>query len=162
MRRRPLLCVIAGVLAVFAVPATTYWLIGNQSPDGMPVEDLNFYWYPPNWREHTVAIVGRACGVVLLISMGVLVFAIRRSWMRSGWLWVLSCLMAAGFVLGASYRMLTGGGVGALIGAPFVPPVVVIVIVGLFGAAARIWRREVRRSEAETSGSATTPPPKLV
>ena len=119
----------------------------------MSADELNYYWYPPDWSEHTVAIVGRACGVVLLISMGVLGFAVWKSWMRSGWLLVVGCLLAAGFILGASYRMLTGGGVGALIGAPFVPPVVVIVVVGLLGTAALLWRRLVRLPGIGTSES---------
>ena len=157
MRRRQLLCVIAGVVAVLAVPAATYWLIGDQSPDDMSVDDLNYYWHPADWSEHAVAIVGRACGALLLTSMGVLGFAVWRSWMRSGWLLVVGCLMAAGFILGASYRMLTGGGVGALIGAPFVPPVVAIVVVGLFGAAALIWQRMLRSPRLGTSDESDAP-----
>ncbi len=157
MRRQQIVCVIAGVVAVLAVPATTYWLIGDQSPDDVAVEDLNYYWHPPDWSEHTVASVGRACGVLLLISIAVLAFAARKRWMHPAWLYVVGCLIAAGFVLGVSYRMLTAGGVGALIGAQFVPPFVVIVIVGVVGGAFLIWQHLVRHAEVGTDERHASP-----
>lgn len=104
---------------VLAVPVATWWLVGDLST--VPASMGPDYAFRP-WPIGPA--VARAAGIGSLAVGGMAVAALgwaslRRS-LAARWWAVLVPLLAAGFIAGAGWRVMTAGVIGANIGAGFV------------------------------------------
>jgi len=117
---------------LLAVPVATWWLVGDLST--VPISEGRDYAFQP-WSVD--ASVARAAGAGSLVvgaaAVMVLGWAMVRRVLDIRWWAVLVPLVAAGFIAGAGWRVLTAGVAGANIGAGFVvllggPMVLVLVV----------------------------------
>jgi hypothetical protein len=120
----------SGLMLVIAVPVAAWWLVGDQST--VPVSMDPDYAFRP-W--HIGPVAARAAGIGSLAAGGVaaavLIGATLRRRLDIRWWVVLVPLLAAGFIAGAGWRVMTAGVIGANIGAGLVILIGGPVVLGL-------------------------------
>ena len=132
---------------VLAVPEVTWWLVGPL--DTAPARsglDYAFRPWPISPAEARAA--GLAASVVAVVSLTALGRETIRRRMEARWWWVLVPLLAAGFLAGAGWRVMTAGVLGSNIGAGFVVmiggPLIAILVMWALGYGIHLaWRRKV-------------------
>jgi hypothetical protein len=104
---------------VLAMAIATWWLVGDLST--VPLSASPDYAIRP-WRISPAAARAAGIGslVVAAVTMAVLGWATLRRVLEVRWWVVLVALLAAGFIAGAGWRVMTAGVIGANIGAGFV------------------------------------------
>jgi hypothetical protein len=104
---------------ILATPVATWWLVGplNTAPARVGL-DYTFRPWPIS------PVVGRAAGLaataVAIVSLAISIWATIRRLLEARWWLVLLPLLAAGFIAGAGWRVMTAGVLGSNIGAGFV------------------------------------------
>jgi hypothetical protein len=136
--------VAAALGLVLAVPVATWWLVGDLST--VPVSAGRDYAFRPWPIGPAVARAAGAGSLVLgAVAVVVLGWAAVRRVVDIRWWAVLLPLAVAGFIAGASWRVLTAGVIGANIGAAFVVflggPVVLVLVVWVLAFAAYLLSR---------------------
>ena len=111
--------VAPALILVLAMPVAAWWLAGDQST--VPTSMDPDYAFRP-WRIGPVA--ARAAGIGSLAAGGaaaaVLIGVTLRRRLDVRWWAVLVPLLAAGYIAGAGWRVMTAGVIGANIGAGLV------------------------------------------
>jgi len=122
----------AAVGMVMAVPVVSWWLVGDQSsvPAGAH-PDFTFQGFEVGPSVERAAGIGST--VLAVVTMVVLAWAMYRRQIDWRWWGVLVLVMAAGFIVGSGWRVMTAGGIGANIGAGLVVffggPIVVALLI---------------------------------
>jgi hypothetical protein len=143
--------VVSALILVLAVPVAAWWLVGDQST--VPLSMRPDYAFRP-WRIGPVAV--RAAGIGSLAAGGaaaaVLIGVTLRRRLDVRWWAVLVPLLAAGFIAGAGWRVMTAGVIGANIGAGLVVLVGGPVVLGLL-----IWALVFSVHLSRSGGAGTRP-----
>ncbi|MGE5136074.1 MAG: hypothetical protein ACM32E_24580 [Gemmatimonadota bacterium] len=141
----------SALVLVLAVPVATWWLVGDLST--VPVSVGRDYAFRP-WPIGPAAARAAGTGSLAVGGMAVAVLgwaALRRQ-LAARWWAVLVPLLAAGFIAGAGWRVMTAGVIGANIGAGFVIVFGGPLVLGLVTWALAFSAHLVR------AGGAGTPP----
>jgi len=118
---------------VLAFPVATWWLVGDLST--VPAsEHPDFAFRPFDISRGTERAAGLASALLAAVMLLMLVWFTVRHLFDARWWTVLVPLMAAGFIAGAGWRVMTAGVIGANIGAGFV-----IMVGGPLVAALLVW-----------------------
>ncbi|MEO3801161.1 hypothetical protein [Nonomuraea sp. B1E8] len=112
---RGLLAAAAG--CALAVPVAVWWLVGDLSADVPPGTALDHLISPPGLGPWAERAVGLGALVVAGVTAALLVRASRRRRFDRRWWAALIPVLVAGAVVGAGWRVVTAGTVGANIGA---------------------------------------------
>lgn len=104
--------VAAAVVSAPAAALVSAWVVGDLSAPG-PAAGLDYAVPPVGLPAEVEGVVGIAGLSVLLLTV-VVACSASRAWP------VLACLSTAGLVVGAAYRVMTAGVIGANIGAGLV------------------------------------------
>ena len=102
-----------GLAIAVAVPFATWALVGDQSIGGT---DLDHLWEPPQLSAGAERTIGVVSTLVVLAGVALLVVGRRRGRVAPRLLAMVGLLAAYGAALGAGYRVLTAGVIGANIG----------------------------------------------
>ena len=152
---RVVLAVAAGGL-VLAAPVLTWWLVGplNTAPARV---GLDYAFRPWPITPAAARAAGITAAALVTVSLPVLVWATLRRLLDARWWAVVIPLLAAGFIAGAGWRVMTAGVIGSNIGAGFVivlgGPVVLVLVAWALGYSVHLARRGRRR--APVSGEPT-------
>jgi len=142
--------IAAALGLVMAVPVVTWWIVGDQSD--VPAGAEPDYTFEP---FHVGLGIERAVGigstVLAVVALLVLAWATYRHHLDPRWWGVLFPLMAAGFIVGSGWRVMTAGGIGANIGAGLV-----VIFGGPVVAALLVWARACSIYVLRRRGSATS------
>jgi hypothetical protein len=147
----------AAVCLVVVAPVIPWWIIGDQSIPGRNHDDLNYMIEPsillPPWVEHTL---GLTSAMVALASVRVLTHAVRQQRLDPRWCVVLAPFVLAGLMLGAGWRVVTAGVLGANIGGGLLvmfggPVVLVLMLGGRYPGHRPVVGPPLRRPHAETA-----------
>ena len=112
-------CLLASAGLVLAFPVASWWLVGDQST--VPAnEDPDFAFRPWNVSRGSERAAGLASVLLAAVMLLVLLWFTVRHLFDARWWSVLVPLMAAGFIAGAGWRVMTAGVIGANIGAGLV------------------------------------------
>lgn len=144
-------CLSASTVLTVSVPVAVWGLIGQQDATGTPPEDLDHAVRPWDLPTGLAPLLGGCAVLLAAASGGFLLRATRTGRLDRRWWQVLTPLLVSGAVLGAGWRVLTAGVVGANIGAGFVLLLGGPLVAGLLlWAAARggslAWRQRTQRS----------------
>ncbi|MFG2289491.1 hypothetical protein ACGFOU_25900 [Streptomyces sp. NPDC048595] len=110
----------ASVVLVAAVPVATWGLIGRQDAPGYSPSELDHAVQPLPLAESLETSLGVICLVLAVVSGALLAYASRSDTFDRGRWMVLLPLLVAGLIVGAGWRVLTAGVIGANIGAGLV------------------------------------------
>jgi hypothetical protein len=104
---------------VLAFPVATWWLVGDQST--VPAsEDPDFAFRPLDVSRGVERATGLASTLLAAVMSLMLVWFTVSHLFDARWWGVLVPLMAAGFITGAGWRVMTARVIGANIGAGLV------------------------------------------
>jgi hypothetical protein len=131
-----------GTLVVLATPVFVYWWVGDLS--SAPPSNADYVIRPPNWSAATVRRAGLGSLLVVLVTTGLLIFAMWKRLLDWKWLVVLAQLSVASSTVAVGYRVATAGVVGANIGFGFFVMLGVPLCLGLVARAAVISYRLTR------------------
>ena len=112
MRRPGFACLVLGTLGILATPVVVYWWVGDLTEAGLATENADFVVTPPGWSAATVRVAAIGCLGVVLVTAGVLIFAVWQRLLRGEWLGVMAQLAVAGSVVAIGYRVATAGVIG--------------------------------------------------
>lgn len=133
---------MAAVGLVTAFPIAVWWLVGDQST--VRPSDADYAFRPLLIGPGAERAVGIGSVLLVVVALSVLVWATYRGPFARGWWIVLGLLLAAGFIIGSGWRVMTAGVIGANIGAGlavmFGGPVVVVLLIGALALAVRLKR----------------------
>ncbi|QPP08326.1 hypothetical protein G4Z16_20165 [Streptomyces bathyalis] len=131
---------VAGVL-VAAVPVATWGLMGQDDAQGLPPSQLDHAYEPLAIPAGVQTALGIGALLLAAAALVLLVRAWRRGTFDRRWWQVLGPLMVAGLIVGAGWRVLTAGVVGANIGAGLVVlfGAPVVVALALWAAGRGVW-----------------------
>jgi hypothetical protein len=107
----------AATVLVAAVPVAVWGLLGRQDAAGFSASELEFTYRPLDISDGTAAVIGAIALLVAGVGGALLVRASRRGELDRRWWEVLAPLMMAGVIVGAGWRVLAAGVIGAGIGA---------------------------------------------
>ncbi len=110
----------ASVVLVAAVPVATWGLIGRQDAPGYSPSELDHAVQPLPLAESLETSLGVVSLVLAVVSGALLAYASRSETFDRGRWMVLLPLLVAGLIVGAGWRVLTAGVIGANIGAGLV------------------------------------------
>jgi hypothetical protein len=123
--------VAAALALLVAVPVATWWLVGDMST--VPVSDRDYAFQPWAIDPAVARAAGAGSVVVGTVAVVLLGWAMVRRVLDIRWWAVLVPVVAAGFIAGAGWRVMTAGVYGANIGAGFVVllggPMVLVLLV---------------------------------
>jgi hypothetical protein len=112
-------CVFASTGLVLAFPVATWWLVGDQST--VPASaNPDFAFRPLTVSRGTEGAAGLTSALLAAVMLLTLVWFTVRHLLDARWWTVLVPLMAAGFITGAGWRVMTAGVIDANIGAGLV------------------------------------------
>jgi len=137
----------AAVGLVLATPVVTWWLVGplNTAPARV---GLDYAFRPWPISPAMARAAGITAAVLAVVSLTVLIWAITRRLLDTRWWAVLLPLLAAGFIAGAGWRVMTAGVLGSNIGAGFVVlfggPLVAILVAWALGYSFHLARQDRR------------------
>src|SRR5215472_1781022 len=118
---------------VLAFPVASWWLVGDLST--VPAsEHPDFAFRPLDVGRGVERAAGLASVLVAAVMLLMLVWFTVRHLFDARWWTVLVPLMAAGFIIGAGWRVMTAGVIGANIGAG-----IVVIFGGPLVAALLVW-----------------------
>jgi hypothetical protein len=140
MRRGPV--AVAVGLLVLATPAVTWWILGDLSED---VPDPDYMYRPPRLSDGQEMAIGIAATAVALVSIGVVIAALRRRAVTSGEVLSAAPLLLAAAFCGFAWRVMTAGVIGANIGGGMVLLFGPFVLIGL-AVWSGVWWRSARRA----------------
>lgn len=125
--------VTAAAGLVLAFPVATWWLVGDLST--VPAsEGPDFSFRPFDVSRGVERAAGWASALLAAVMLLLLAWFTVRRLLDARWWTVLVPLMAAGFITGAGWRVMTAGVIGANIGAG-----IVVLLGGPLVAALLIW-----------------------
>lgn len=129
--------VTAAVSLVLATPVAVWWVVGDVSSKGF--DDLDYMVRPVELPSVVEAVIGGLAVVLVIVCGAVLGHALYRGRVRRAWSATVVPLFAAGVVVGAGWRVVTAGGIGANIGGGLVvlfggPLVVALIVVAVANA----------------------------
>lgn len=116
-RRRRWSTPLAAVAASLTVPVATWWLIGDQTAEVPPGTQLDYLVRPMEIAPAVETGVGGGCAAAAVVAFGHLLRATRHKRLDRRWWATLGPVLVAGVIVGASWRAITLGTVGANIGA---------------------------------------------
>jgi hypothetical protein len=123
---------LAATGLMIATPIATWWLVGDQSATAKGA-DLDYAVRPVELDPAVERLVGAGSVVIIAITLPLLIRAARMRRFDVRWWSVLVPVLVAGAIVGAGWRVVTAGVVGANIGAGLVflfgGPVVVALLV---------------------------------
>jgi hypothetical protein len=133
---------------VLAFPVATWWLVGDLST--VPASASPDFAFRPFAIGHGAErAAGAGSALLAAVTMLTLAGATFRHLVDQRWWSVLAPLLAAGFVAGAGWRVMTAGVIGTNFGAGFVVifggPVVAALLVAALARAVHLLRRRVTR-----------------
>ena len=120
---------LAGAGLVAATPVAAWWVVGDRSSRGF--DDLDYMFRPldlPLWVE---MLAGAVAVAVVMFSL----FALAEARLDGTQLRTLVLLTVAGVIIGAGWRCVTAGVIGANIGGGMVLLLGLPLATGLIGAA---------------------------
>lgn len=131
----------AAAVLVAAVPVATWGLVGQQNAKGVEPSELDHAFQPPVLPMWLDIVLGAAGLLLAVTAAAVLARESRRGRFDRRWWEVIAPLVVAGLILGAGWRVLTAGVIGANIGAGFVVVVGVplVVMLLLWSLARGLW-----------------------
>jgi hypothetical protein len=116
--------------------------LGDQST--VPPSDADYAFRPLLIGAGAERAVGIGSVLLVVVALSVLVWATHRHLFGRRWWIVLGLLLAADFIIGSGWRVMTAGVIGANIGAGLVVmfggPVLVVLLIGALALAVRLWR----------------------
>lgn len=129
---------------VLATPIATWWLVGDLSTVPLSASpDYAFHSWPIGPAAARASGIGSL--VVAAVMMGVLGWATLRRLLDIRWWAVLALLLAAGFIAGAGWWVMTAGVIGANIGAGWViisgGPILLMLLVWALAISVYLWSR---------------------
>ena len=110
----------AATVLVAAVPAAVWGLMGQQNTEGFAESELEYAVRPWNISDGVAAGIGVVGLLLAAVATAALVRASRRGLLDRRWWSVLGPLTVAGVIVGAGWRVMTAGVLGANIGAGLV------------------------------------------
>jgi len=123
---------------VLATPVAAWWLVGPLNTTPARAE-LDYAFRPLPIGPVATRAAGIAAATVAVVSLALLIWATAAHRLDVRWWRALTCLVVAGFVVGAGWRVLTAGGIGANFSAGFVimigVPLVLILVAWAVGYA---------------------------
>jgi hypothetical protein len=137
-----------------ATPVATWWLAGDLST--VPASSDPDYAFRP-WLISPAATRAAGIGSLTIAATAIVLlgWATLRRLMDVRWWAVLVPLMAAGFIAGAGWRVMTAGVIGANIGAGFVVllggPIVLGLLIWALGFSLHLLRAHRVRTPAANS-----------
>ena len=140
--------VVAGAGLVAATPVAAWWVAGDRSYRGS--DDLDYIFRPldlPLWVE---MLAGAGAVAVVMTWVFVLVEARQQGRLARAQVRALAQLCVAGAIIGAGWRAVTAGVIGANIGGAMVLLLGLPLAVALIGAA--VVRVQVDRRRFGSSG----------
>ncbi len=152
----------AAVGLVLATPVVTWWLIGplNTAPARV---GLDYAFRPWPISPAVTRAAGFTAAVLAVVSLTVLISAITRRLLDMRWWAVLLPLLAAGFIAGAGWRVMTAGVLGSNIGAGFVAlfggPLAAMLVAWALGYSFHLARQDRRTLP---SGRGTSYPERML
>ena len=123
----------ASAALVLAFPVATWWLVGDLSTTPASA-DPDFAFRPFDVSRGVEHAAGLASALLAAVMLLLLLWFTVKHLVDARWWSVLVPLMAAGFITGAGWRVMTAGVIGANIGAGFV-----ILFGGPLVAALLVW-----------------------
>ena len=104
---------------ILATPVASWWQVGplNTAPARV---GLDYAFRPWPISPQVARAAGITATVLAVVSLAILIWATVRHLLEARWWWVLLPLLAAGFIAGAGWRVMTAGVLGVNIGAGFV------------------------------------------
>ncbi len=146
LARRVLVPAAAGL--VLAAPVLTWWLVGPLATAPASV-GLDYAFRPWPISPASVRAAGIASSAAAGVSVVVLAWATVRRLLDARWWAVLVPLLAAGFIAGAGWRVMTAGVIGSNIGAGFViilgGPLALALLAWALGYSVHLARRSRHR-----------------
>jgi hypothetical protein len=110
---------LAAAGLVLATPVATWWLVGDRSGTSAGTE-LDYAVRPVEADPATQRLVGVVSVLVFVGTALLLVWASRRRLFDPRWWSAIVPMLVAGVIVGAGWRVVTAGAVGANIGAGLV------------------------------------------
>jgi hypothetical protein len=110
---------LASAGLVLAFPVATWWLVGDQSTVPATAHP-DFAFRPLNVSRAAERAAGLASALLAAVMLLILVWFTVRHLFDARWWTVVVPLMAAGFITGAGWRVMTAGVIDANIGAGLV------------------------------------------
>ncbi|MBB5084911.1 hypothetical protein [Nonomuraea endophytica] len=108
---------IAATGCVLATPVAVWWLVGDLSVDVPQGTGLDYAFRPPDVDPVVERVAGIGAVVVVVLTLGVLIWAARGRRFDGRWWAALVPALVAGAIVGAGARVVTAGTIGANIGA---------------------------------------------
>lgn len=134
---------------VLAAPVLTWWLVGPLATAPVSV-GLDYAFRPWPISPAAARAAGIASAAVAVLSAVVMAWATARRLLDARWWAVLVPLLAAGFIAGAGWRVMTAGVIGSNIGAGFViilgGPLVLALLAWALGYSVHLARRGRHRA----------------
>jgi len=121
----------AAAALVAAVPVAAWGLMGQQNATEVPDGQLDYAFRPFDVPDGLDTVLGVIALLLGGVGAALLVRASRRGELDRRWWEVIAPLVVAGVIVGAGWRVLTAGVVGANIGAGLVVIVGGPVVAGL-------------------------------
>jgi hypothetical protein len=109
----------AAAVLVLACPVATWWLVGDQSTVSASASP-DFAIRPFDISQGAARAAGVGSAALATVTLLMLAWLTRRQLFDARWWSVVVPLLAAGFIAGAGWRVLTAGVIGANIGGGFV------------------------------------------
>jgi hypothetical protein len=136
---------------VLATPVAVWWLVGDQTAKA-PGQDLDYAIRPVELDPGIERLVGITSVLAVAVTALLLIRAARRHRFDPRWWSVVIPLVGAGIIVGAGWRVLTAGVIGANIGAGLVilfgGPVVLALL--LWAAVRSVYLVRSRRRAVPT------------
>ncbi|WP_407289118.1 hypothetical protein [Streptomyces sp. BP-8] len=110
----------ASAVLVAAVPVATWGLIGRQDAAGYSPSELDYAVQPLPLAASLETSLGVISLVLTVVTAALLAYASRSDTFDRGRWMVILPLIVAGLIVGAGWRVLTAGVIGANIGAGLV------------------------------------------
>ena len=137
--------IAASVALIAATPVAVWWVVGDLTEKGFPEPNLDYFIRPIDLPPVVEPLAGALAVMVVVVSVVVLALGLYHRQIDRRWLATVVPLCAAGAIVGAGWRVLTAGAIGANIGAGMVLifgfPLAGLLVLG----AALNWWRESRR-----------------
>jgi hypothetical protein len=124
---------LAATGLLIATPVATWWLVGDRTESSAGT-DLDYAVRPVELDPAVERLVGTGSVLTVAVTVLLLTRASRRHQLDPRWWSVVVPLLVAGVIVGAGWRVITAGVIGANIGAGFV-----VLVGGPLVAALLLW-----------------------
>ncbi|MFD5629630.1 hypothetical protein [Streptomyces sp. NPDC127072] len=147
----------AATALVAAVPVATWGLLGRQDATEVPASQLDYAYRPLDISSGVETALGAGALLLAGVCAALLIRASRNGGgLDKRWWGVLTPLVMAGLLVGAGWRVLTAGVVGANIGAGLVVLVMAPAVAGLvlWAVGRGVWLATHHPTEGQWAGFA--------